>query len=138
MFNLSSLKSPTRILSKFRIHLNILLREWEPVVLGQCVFTLGEHHLTQVQHMILLWIGIALLVRLISSTVKVNSGLLVVRSLVEQQPAAQVREAMPLERELNGTLTTDLAHEIIDRTQELGIDTCHTCTCTNLIYCTYS
>ena len=106
---------PTRILTKAFVQLNISLWEGEPVMLGQCVMTLNEYHLAQVQHMIVLRILVAFSVTLVSSSVKIDSSLLVIGSLVKQEPAAQVGEAVSLERKLNGTLTAKLAHKLVNR-----------------------
>jgi hypothetical protein len=76
--------------------------------------TLNEYLLTQVQHVIVLRILIAVSVTLVSSSVKIDSSLLVIRSLVKQEPAAQVGEAVSLEGELDGTLTANLAHELVN------------------------
>ena len=69
--------------------------------------------LTKVEHMVVLWIVIAVVILLVGSTVEINGCFLSIRSLVYQQPTAEVIETMTLESQLNSTLTTKLTHESI-------------------------
>lgn len=116
---------PSRILLKALIDGHILLKEGEPIVTLR-ERTGNDSLLTPASHLSVTRI-MFLIPRLVVHASEFLAGLYSVRFFGQEQPTLQVIEAEALESQLASALTTNLIHELILVTQELGVH----------MFCTY-